>query len=377
MNSQINYDNCIARVWTKDGIGAQCPNAKLLNINACQKHSYCEHHENLAKIAGHTKPCHFDETGNKIGIFYGNMLESPPILSPNGRLVINWKIRECQQLIDKYLLEGKTWHCYSYTAKHNKFLKEKAKRNAKAIAEKEKEKTILDREQDIAKKEQELLDREQAIAKKEQELFDKQVNLRIEKYELTKLENLLKRKEFELDKKDKEYQLMFNKLEKKNLDSVNLEDIPIQVIEIKINNIIYLYDPLDNSIYNIDCEPIGKILNKKVYLFSKPENPIEYNNISKLEEFNYLDNKYYRDIETNILYNTEFINIGKFTNDKLFIINQFSKVKRTTIHVTEIEHNGKNYLKNLDTNELYHLDGSHAGYSLAGGQIIALKPLEA
>lgn len=353
MNStkiQINADNCLARVWTNDGLGAQCSSTRLPDNLDLDHNYYCEYHRNLFDIAGHNYPCHFSENGHKVGIFYGHVTEPYPIFSPNGRLAINWKVREVQDRIDKAILEGKHWHSSSDVkkAENARIAKEK---NA-AINRVELDKTHKVTDQLLIQK------------KKELEELNKQIIYK--KQEITKLEeerdNDVKKLIHDVNK-NKYINLLGAIKEVKGLIKYNTVSIGGDIYNINIGNL---------NIFNTSFQNCGKIINNYIYLANNSNIDYSKQVTSKLDQFIYENKLYYTDKSTNILFSKDFEIIGRVSGEKLIFIQKDNHIKKT-LHVTEIVHEGKRYFKQVDGKEIYDLDGNEVGYSLAGGQIIAMK----
>jgi len=360
----INADNCLARVWTNDGLGAQCSSTRLPDNHDLDHNYYCEYHRKLFDIAGHNYPCHFNSSGQQEGIFYGHVTEPYPIFSPNGRLAINWKVREVQDRIDKAILEGKHWHNWSEVKKAERAKLAKEKNDARKLIDNNREKAILAREQALADKEKEL-DEYIRIAK-EKAISDNK--------ELAKKEKALDEREASLVEKEKD--IREKELEHINTFNSELANIErtFQAYEYTIDNIDYLVDIKNKILYDLDVNQVGKLVNNTLYIYKKPDVPIDYKVETMLDQFIYENKVYYKNKDTNILYNKDFEIIGRVSGDKLIVVNKDNGIKKT-LHVTEIVHEGKRYLKQVDGKEIYDLEGNEIGYSLAGGQIIAMiKP---
>jgi len=351
----INADNCLARVWTNDGLGAQCSSTRLPDNHDLDHNYYCEYHRKLFDIAGHNYPCHFNSSGQQEGIFYGHVTEPYPIFSPNGRLAINWKVREVQDRIDKAILEGKHWHNCSEVKKAERAKLAKDKNASRNSAEKDR--IVKETDQLLIQKKKELQELDKLIVDRKQEI--------------TKLE----------ENRDADIKILIHDINKNKyitlLDTIKQTNGYIKYNTVSIEGVQYNINVGSHEILDSSFQRCGKIINNTIYIKNNNNNT----NYSKkmtciLDQIVYENKLYYTNKLTNILLNKDFEIIGRVSGDKLIVVNKNIGIKKT-LHVTEIVHEGKRYLKQVDGKEIYDLEGNEIGYSLAGGQIIAMLKSQA
>jgi len=95
-------ERCLARIYTKKGSADQCKKKKMDKLDFCKFHN----EQNLVM----SKPCSFNDKGERIGLFFGRVDEPIPYLSADNDkfIAINWKDSN-KDLIQRSQLEGKTF----------------------------------------------------------------------------------------------------------------------------------------------------------------------------------------------------------------------------------------------------------------------------